>query len=206
MTPVASPQDVHRFWFADTIHDPEAASVRGRLWFGSAQEFDEQVRLRFGATLQAATLGELSGWEGAPFSCVALVIVLDQFPRNAYRNTAAAFASDHLALGVAQRAVAAGYLADLSVPERAFLLMPYQHVEDAALQRESVRLFQQVASSAPPEWRAFAENSLQFARRHLEIIERFGRFPYRNAVLGRPSTSTELGYLDSKPETFGQGG
>jgi uncharacterized protein (DUF924 family) len=83
--------------------------------------------------------------------------------------------------------------------------MPYEHVEDAAMQREGVGLFERMCAEAPAEWRAFAENILQFARRHLEIIERFGRFPYRNSVLGRSSTSAEREYLESKPDTFGQG-
>jgi uncharacterized protein (DUF924 family) len=201
----ASPEDVHRFWFAETIHDPQAANARNALWFGSSSEFDEQVRQLFVPTIQAAARGECVAWENAPRSCVSLVIVLDQFPRNAYRNTAAAFEYDHLALTVTRRAVAAGYLGLLSVVESAFLLMPYQHVEDATLQREGVRLLERMCAETPPEWRAFAENSLQFARRHLEIIERFGRFPHRNPVLGRRPTSAEREYLESKPDTFGQG-
>jgi uncharacterized protein (DUF924 family) len=206
MSDTASPEDVHRFWFADALNDPQAAKARGDIWFRSSRQFDEEIRERFGPTLAAAGRAELSAWERAPRTCVSLVIVLDQFPRNAYRNTAQAFEYDPLALTVTQRAVANSFLDGLSVPERAFLLMPYQHVEDEGMQREGVRLFERLALEAPPEWRAFAENTLQFARQHLEIIERFGRFPYRNAVLARSSTPAEREYLDSKPETFGQGG
>jgi uncharacterized protein (DUF924 family) len=202
----ASPEDVHRFWFADTIDDPQAAKARSDIWFRPSNLFDEQIRERFGPTIVAGARGELSSWEGVPRSSVALVIVLDQFPRNAYRNTAAAFDYDELALAGTRRAVAAGYRDELTIPEQAFLLMPYQHVEDPGTQREGLRLFERMVTTAPAQWRAFAENTLQFARRHLEIIERFGRFPYRNAVLGRPSTAAEREYLDSKPETFGQGG
>jgi uncharacterized protein (DUF924 family) len=203
----ASPEEVHRFWFADAIDDPGAAKARSDVWFRSLKPFDEEVGQRFAATIAAAASGELASWEGAPRSCVALVIVLDQFPRNAYRNTAAAFEYDRLALTVTRRAVAVRYLDDdLSVPECAFLLMPYQHAEDGAMQREGVHLFERLVATAPAQWQAFAENTLQFALRHLEIIERFGRFPHRNAVLGRPSTAAERDYLDSRPETFGQGG
>src|SRR3712207_5612432 len=96
----ASPAAIHRFWFADSADDPQAANARSAVWFGSSPEFDEQIRERFGPTILAATRGQLFPWEQAPRSCVALVIVLDQFPRNAYRNTAAAFEYDHLALAV----------------------------------------------------------------------------------------------------------
>jgi uncharacterized protein (DUF924 family) len=206
MSDTASPEDVHRFWFADALNDPQAAKARSDIWFRSSREFDEEIRERFEPTLAAAAQGKLSAWEHAPRTSVALVIVLDQFPRNAYRNTARAFEFDPLALAVTKRALANSDMDDLAVPERAFLLMPYQHVEEEGSQREGVRLFERLALEAPAEWRAFAENTLQFARRHLEIIERFGRFPYRNAVLGRTSTPAEREYLDSKPETFGQGG
>jgi uncharacterized protein (DUF924 family) len=200
----ASPEGVHRFWFADTIDDPQAADERRDLWFRCAPAFDDEIRGRFGPMIAAAARGELSAWERAPQSCVSLVIVLDQFPRNAYRNTAAAFENDHLALAVTRRAITAHYVDRLAIVERAFLLMPYQHVESLAVQREGIAYFERMSAAALPQWRPFAENTLQFARRHLEIVERFGRFPHRNTVLGRSSTPTEQAYLDSKPDTFGQ--
>lgn len=201
-----SPEDVHRFWFADSIADPQAAQARGGVWFKSSAEFDEQIRERFAPTIERAARGELSAWEQAPRSCIALVVVLDQFPRNAYRNTARAFEYDQLAFAVSRRAINAGDMRALSVVESAFLLMPYQHVEDVPLQREGARLFERLHAEAPEPWRPFARNTLEFARRHLEIIERFGRFPHRNAALGRSSTPAEREYLDSRPDTFGQNG
>lgn len=201
-----SSDEVHRFWFADATDDPEAAEARNDLWFEASPQFDEECRRRFEPTIAAAARGELAGWEKMPRSCVALAIVLDQLPRNVYRNSARAFEHDGVALAVAKRGVAAGYLDVLSVPERAFLLMPYQHIEDLPVQRESVRLFERVHEAAAPPWRAFTGNNLQFARQHLDIVQRFGRFPHRNAVLGRASTPEEQQYLDSKPDTFGQGG
>jgi uncharacterized protein (DUF924 family) len=202
---LASAEEVHRFWFADTLDDPQAASTRSRVWFGTDARFDDQIRSRFEPTIRAAASGELRAWEDAPRTCICLVVVLDQFPRNAYRNTAAAFDHDAVALSAARHGVAAGYLDALSAVERPFLLMPYQHAEDVATQRESVRLFERVLAQAPGEWRSHAEINLQFARAHLEIVERFGRFPHRNAVLARASTPMEREYLDSKPQTFGQG-
>jgi uncharacterized protein (DUF924 family) len=199
-----SPEDVHRFWFADAVDDPQAADERRDLWFRCSPAFDDEIRERFGSTIAEAARGELSAWEYTPRSCVSLVIVLDQFPRNAYRNTVAAFANDPLALALTRRAIAARYVDRLSIVERAFLLMPYQHVENVAAQRDGIVHFERMTTAAPPHWRPFAENTLQFARRHLEIVERFGRFPHRNAVLGRSSTPAEQAYLDTKPDTFGQ--
>lgn len=204
--PNASPDDVHGFWFADTIDDPQAAGARNAMWFGVSPQIDQQVRERFESTIDAAARGELSAWEEQPRSGVSLVIALDQFPRNAYRNTDAAFEHDALALAVTRRAVAAGYLDVLSVPERVFLLMPYQHLEDLVAQKEGVRIFECICDAAPAPWRTFAGNTLDFARRHLAIIERFGRFPHRNRTMGRSSTAAERDYLESTPETFGQSG
>jgi voltage-gated potassium channel len=203
---IAMPDEVHRFWFADATADPQAAEARDKVWYGTSPDFDAQIRERFEPTIAVAGRGELSSWETTPRSCVALVVALDQFPRNAYRNTAAAFAHDARALEAARHGVAAGYLDALSIPEQAFLLMPYQHAEDAATQREGVLWFERLHAKAPVEWHAFTANCLGFQRRHLEIIERFGRFPHRNAILGRKSTAEEREYLASKPETFGQGG
>lgn len=202
----AAADEVHRFWFGECIDDPAATAKRNTFWFGSSSALDEEIRERFGATIEAAARGELTAWEAAPRSCVSLVIMLDQFPRNAYRNSARAFEFDPISLATARRAVSAGYLGSLSVPERAFLLMPYQHVEDLVLQREGVTLFEQLSAQAPPEWRAFADSTLDFARRHLQIVERFGRFPHRNRVLARNPTKAEEEYLAAEPETFGQGG
>jgi uncharacterized protein (DUF924 family) len=200
----AQPQEVHAFWFADSLGDPAAAVARNQVWFRSTPDFDEEIRRRFEPTIAAAVRGELNGWEDAPGSAVSLVIVLDQFPRNVYRNTAAAFAHDALAFAVTKRALTAGYLKALSVPERMFLLMPYQHVEDVREQEDGVRLFEHACAEAPARWEPFARHSLDFARRHLEIVRRFGRFPHRNAVLGRAPTEAEREYLATQPDTFGQ--
>jgi uncharacterized protein (DUF924 family) len=200
----ATPEEVHAFWFADALGDPDRARRRLDFWFRSTPQTDDEIRQRFAPTLKAASEGLLAHWEAAPQSRVALVVVLDQFPRNIHRRTAAAFRHDAHALAVARRGVAAGHSAALTAPERAFLIMPFQHCENLAVQRESVALFERLVTDAPPSFRAFAEGNLKYARLHLEIVERFGRFPHRNAILGRASTPEEIDYLKSKPETFGQ--
>ena len=201
----ATPEEVHAYWFADALGDPERAKRRLDFWFRPSPEVDEEIRQRFAPTLKAAHEGLLTPWEAAPHSRVALLVVLDQFPRSIYRRTAGAFRYDTQALAVARRGLAAGHWNALSVPERAFLIMPFQHAEDLAVQRESVALFERLMNEARPEWRSLAEGNLKYARLHHDIVERFGRFPHRNAILGRTSTPEEIEYLKTNTESFGQG-
>jgi len=201
---LVTPEDVLTFWFADAAGDPAKATQRRSFWFQPDPAVDESISRRFSASVRCAARGELSAWEQAPQSCLALVILLDQFPRNLYRETAEAFQHDSRALDIASRGVAAEYLEQLSVIEQCILVLPYEHSEDLPVQRAGIELFEQIVDEAGSEWEAFARVSLDFARRHLEIVERFGRFPHRNAALGRPSTPAEQAYLDGGGESFGQ--
>ena len=199
-----SPEDIHRFWFADALTDPARATLRMGFWFRSDSATDENIAQRFAPAVRDAALGLLTGWQAQPQSCLALIIVLDQFPRNIYRGTPAAFEHDSQALGVTRRGIAAGHLDALQTVEQAFFLMPFQHVEDLDSQREGVKHFEKMVNDAPLDWRGLAEGILIYARQHLEIVERFGRFPHRNAILGRVSTSAEREYMASHGESFGQ--
>ena len=201
---VESPGDIHAFWFADALGDPERAQARMRWWFGSDAGTDRLIAQRYTPALDATARGALSSWEGEPRSCLALVIVLDQFPRNIHRAQPAAFAYDARALEVTRRGLAAGHLQALATIEQAFFLMPFQHCEDLACQRESVVRFERMVEAASPAWREVAQGVLDYARLHLEIVERYGRFPHRNAILGRASTAQEIDYLASTSESFGQ--
>ena len=197
-------EDILAFWFADALEDPKKAEQRTDFWFKSQRETDELIRQRFAPAVRDAGLGLLADWESQPRSRLALTILLDQFPRNIDRGTAAAFQYDAQALGVTRRGIVAGHLWTLETVEQAFALMPFQHVEDLAAQREGMMLFERMLERAAPEWREFAEGVVKYARMHLELIERFGRFPHRNAILGRPSTPAEEEYLRSDSESFGQ--
>lgn len=177
---------------------------RMAFWFKSSTDTDRLVAERFGTVVEAASAGRLADWEALPRPSLALVIALDQFPRNIHRGTAAAFEHDAQARSVARRAIAAGHLRSLTTIEQAFLLMPFQHCEDLACQRESVALFERLVAEAPPDWIKVASGNLEYARLHLDIIERFGRFPHRNAILGRAATAAETEYLESHAESFGQ--
>jgi uncharacterized protein (DUF924 family) len=201
---LATPDDILEYWFADAARDARAAAERMPFWFRSSGEHDREITERYTATLAAAADGSLSHWETQPHTALALVIVLDQFPRNIHRGTPAAFAHDAEALSVARHGVREGWLAGLTTIEQGFFVMPFQHCEDLAGQRESVTLFERIAHEASPEWRSLAEGMVRYARLHLELIERFGRFPHRNAILGRASTPDEVEFLKSNTESFGQ--
>ena len=200
----ATPEDILTFWIADAVGDPAKAMQRRLFWFQANPAVDESISQRFSTSVRCAARGELIAWEQAPRSCVALVILLDQLPRNIYRGKVEAFQYDSRALDVASRGVAAGYLEQLSLVEQCILVLPYEHSEDLSVQRAGIGLLEQIVDGADPEWKPSARVSLDFARRHLEIVEQFGRFPHRNAVLGRSSTPAEQAYLEGGGESFGQ--
>ncbi|HSH42223.1 MAG TPA: DUF924 family protein [Arenicellales bacterium] len=195
---------VLEFWFGDPA-DPANVKERGKLWFSADQAVDERIRKRFGVLHEQAARGELEDWTGDPRAALALVVLLDQFTRNLYRGSAAAFSNDARALEISRDGVARGLGASLGVVERAFWYMPFQHCEDLEVQRRSVRLYRALVDDSPPQFKPFSENAYEFAVLHCEIIERFGRFPHRNELLGRSSTDEELEYLAGGGHRFGQG-
>jgi len=168
-----------------------------KVWFKRDAKFDATLGERFGALLEAAQQGALDAWARTPLGALALVILLDQFSRNCYRGTARAFAADGRALRIAKQMVASG--ADWQLPDlfhRAFAYLPFEHDESLASQREALRLFKPF--EAHPDGASYYRSAV----RHAEIIERFGRFPHRNALLGRPSTDEELAFLREPGSSF----
>ncbi len=198
------PEQLLQFWFADAASDAGKAEERYLFWFQATPETDAVIRVRFSDLVRQAQAGGLAPWESRPRGWLALIIVLDQLPRNLYRGTAAAFAADPLAQHAARRGFEHSFHASLSVLEQLFCLMPFQHAEDLALQEESVRRGAAVLATAPAEWTALIEDFQGSARKHLSIIQRFGRFPHRNVLLGRMSTPEEQAFLDSGSGSFGQ--
>lgn len=189
----AEPSGVLHFRFGDPPHAPRAA------WFRPDADFDASIRARYGALTRCAVDGALDDrWQHGAAARLAQIIVLDQFTRNVGRGTAAAFAGDVRALALSQRMRADGDDLQLPLLQRWFAYMPYEHAEDLAAQRLSVALFAQLADEArrtAPEWSGALDSALDYARRHLDVIERYGRFPHRNALLGRASTPDEQAYL-----------
>jgi uncharacterized protein (DUF924 family) len=167
-------QSVLDFWFRGNEERKE--------WFQKDPAFDDEIRARFLPLYEEAARGALAAWKHSPRECLALIILLDQFPRNMFRGDARTYATDALALDAARHAVAAGYDRALSEVERTFIYLPFEHSENLADQETALRLF---AGHANYEW----------ARKHWEIVRRFGRFPHRNAVLGRQSTPAEIEFL-----------
>lgn len=153
-------------------------------WFAKDDAFDVACR-SFEDLHHRAARGELGEWEGAAEGALALLLLLDQIPRNLYRGSAHAFATDGLALAVARRAVAAGHDRSVGMPLRTFFYLPFEHAEDLDAQRAAVALFEAAGD----------EGYTKYARIHLDVIERFGRFPHRNAVLGRTTTEEEQAFL-----------
>ena len=174
-----APSDIIGFWFGEPMC---------RHWFRATNDLDRKIRERFeGLWRQAADRG-LAEWQQTAEGCLALAIVLDQFPLNMYRGDARSYATEARSIEIALKAVDRGFDCQLPVEQRAFLYMPLMHSENLAHQDASVRLFEQ----------AGLVSNARFARHHRELIRRFGRFPHRNETLGRDSTPEELAYLDSK--------
>lgn len=188
-------QAVLDFWFG-APGSPEHGRDRPE-WFRKDAAFDALIRARFGATIEEALAGSLDAWATGPAGTLALIVVLDQFTRNSFRDTPRAFAGDPPARALAQRLVAAGD--DLRLPpwQRAFAYLPFEHAEDLALQHESVRRFEALAAVDPGQ-----AEGLDYARRHFDVIARFGRFPHRNAILGRVDTAEEAAFLRQPGSRF----
>jgi uncharacterized protein (DUF924 family) len=195
MTIDARAAEVLDFWFGPP--DAMGRLATREAWFRKDPAFDATIRDRFGDLIDAALRGELDTWEADPRSALALLIVLDQFTRNTRRDRAGAFAGDAQALGIARRMVAAGQDRPLPGVMRQFLYLPYEHSESLADQDEALRLFAQLGRDHPE-----LAGLLQWAQKHQVIVARFGRFPHRNAVLGRASTDAELEFLKQPGSGF----
>jgi uncharacterized protein (DUF924 family) len=177
------------FWFGERARP---------LWFATDPAFDAEIRSRFATTLLEAASHNLDHWSATADGALALIIVLDQFPRNLHRGSARAFAHDAKARALAERAIAAGFDRAVPLDRRRFIYLPFQHSEDLADQERSVELFSQWADEHPVHDRAGAQEEMTYVHAHHEAIRRFGRFPYRNAALGRTSTPAELAYLAAR--------
>lgn len=184
--------EVLRFWFGGG----ETPCERRKHWFAKDGAFDALIRSRFMALHEEAAAGALARWKDDARNCLALIVLLDQFSRNMFRATARAFAADALALETARHAVACGYDSGMNPVERMFVYLPFEHSEALADQQRACELMQALD--------AFAETGdvHRYALRHREIIERFGRFPHRNAVLGRASTTQESEFLKQPGSGF----
>jgi len=185
--------------------DPRAAAIlafwfgsgdRDKRWFEKNPAFDEEVRRRFLALHAEAAAGNLAHWRNDPADCLALIVLLDQFPRNMFRGTPRAFATDALALDIAHHAIACGYDRAMRPSERMFVYLPHEHAESLEEQQRACELTEPLVKF--PE----TEDVYRYAVAHRDIIQRFGRFPHRNAILGRASTPEEIEFLMGPGSSF----
>ena len=191
---MSSPQEVLDFWFGR--EGEEDYGEFREAWFNRDPEFDREIRDRFEPVYEQAAAGRLDHWKSEARSCLALIVVLDQFPRNMYRGDARMYAADEKAREAARHAVEHAYDRELSPYGRLFMYLPFEHSEELDDQRLSVELFRGLATEMG------SEDLLGYAVRHLEIIERFGRFPHRNEILGRRTTLEESKFLSGPDSSF----
>jgi uncharacterized protein (DUF924 family) len=189
-------------WFGDDLESPKAVSERSRQWFASDPTFDELIRSRFRTLPDQALNGDFAEWTRTPLSTLALVLILDQFPRNLYRGSPRSFAYDSAAVNISRKAVARNLDHELHPLHAVFLYLPLEHSEDQELQNQCVSLFRQLVERAPSLLTNQFSSFLEYAERHHAVIEQFGRFPHRNSILGRISTPEELEFLHSGGDTF----
>jgi len=197
MTGLPPPEDVLAYWIGDAATSAEAAGKQHKLWFGKSEETDAEIRRRFLPLLETLSHFPAAGdWASrGPRQRLAAIIVLDQFSRNLFRNDARAFAQDDLALLLCKDGLALGQDKGLSECERIFFYLPLEHSEAPEDQAESVARFTTLAAEAREPFRELAHSTLDYAKAHKDVIDEFGRFPHRNAALGRESTEAEKEWL-----------
>lgn len=194
--------EVLGYWFGELAGPEDLPRDRAEMWFAKNDATDYFIRQAFEGDVTAARRGELDGWKAAPRSSLAWILLLDQFTRNIYRGFPAAFESDLAAQIACLEGIDAGHDLRLHPVERLFYYLPLEHAEDLEVQERSLEEFTRLAADAPASLRTEFEGYLEYARRHHAVIERFGRFPHRNAILRRESTPEEEEFLRQPGSRF----
>lgn len=199
---MAEPEEVLSFWFGEDLDSAAALEARSSRWFAPDAGFDARIRERFADLPGQARDGTLEHWRDTPRPTLALVLALDQFPRNLYRESPQAYAFDSDGVRVALTAIEQGFDRELHAVEAVFLYLPLEHSEDREMQERCVELFRALMGRAPVELRKPFQGYLDYALRHQRVIEQFGRFPHRNALLGRAASREEEDFLASGGDSF----
>jgi uncharacterized protein (DUF924 family) len=200
--------DILDFWFGTGDWTPARLTERTTFWFGgdgaaAAAVRDADIRARLEPLLERASRGEFASWASTPRRRLALMILFDQVPRNAYRGTAAAFAFDREALALAVEGLQLAADAALHPIERIFFYLPLEHAESLEAQEAAIGAFERLVAEAPPDLREYCAYTARYARKHRDVIAMFGRFPHRNAILNRENTPEEQAWLEAHPNYFG---
>ena len=202
---VARIDEILAFWFKEQELSAPQIDRRMDIWFGEDPVFDESIKAEFEDDIEKASKGQLDHWAEEPRGRLALILLIDQFRRNIYRNTAKAFSHDKLALKLCVEGAMAKKDKGLTPIQKVFFYMPLQHAESAKVQAKSVELFNKLAESVSPTFQETFLTVAQFAELHKDIIDQYGRFPHRNELLGRDNTPEEDEYLAGDSPDFGQG-
>lgn len=189
-------EEILNFWFGHVEETIVPSEKRARIWFGEGTDIDNEIKSHFTTSLEKAIAGEYSGWAKTPRGRLALIILLDQFSRHVYRNTPKAYEQDEAALSICMEGLSEEDDHELSLIERVFYYFPLLHSEQLAYQEQSIRAYQNLSEIAFSETRVIYDSFLKFANHHYALIQRFGRFPQRNTVLGRTSTLEERAYIE----------
>jgi len=197
LSALPSPDDILAFWFADAATSPETFKAQSRKWFNGGKAFDAELEAKFLALLETLSAGPLAeDWAArGPRGRLAVLLVLDQMSRNIFRGSPRAFAQDRFALHLCKEGLALGEDAGLPEPERVFFYLPLEHSEFLADQDRSVEMHTALHEAARDNFRDYAKTTLDYAHQHREAIRQFGRFPHRNAIVGRVSTPEEQEWL-----------
>jgi len=200
--------DILEYWFGIGDWTPARLTERTTFWFGgdgaaAAAVRDADIRAQLEPLLERASRGEFAGWASSPKRRLALMILFDQVPRNAYRGTAAAFAFDREALALAVEGLQLAADAALNPIERIFFYLPLEHAESLEAQDAAIGAFERLVAEAPAELRDYCAYTAGYARKHRDVIALFGRFPHRNAILKRENTPEEQAWLEAHPNYFG---
>lgn len=190
------------FWFGALVGPDPYPGDKAPLWFSGGDEIDARIRDQFGADMETSLRGDHDDWAATARGRLALIVLYDQFSRNMFRDSARCFAQDPQALQLALDGIERGLDRELTLVERVFFYMPLEHSEDREIQKLSVQKFQELVDEAPDALRRHFQSFHQYAVRHAEIIERWGRYPHRNEILGRPSTPEELKFLQEPGSSF----
>ncbi|VVQ07725.1 hypothetical protein PS914_04772 [Pseudomonas fluorescens] len=195
-------QPLLEWWFGTLESPSEIAADKGRLWFGKRDSQDLEARTRFGGWVEQALAGGLTEWAQRPEGWLALVLLLDQLPRMIFRDSPKSFAGDLRAQALVAQGIAADFDRQLRPIERVFIYLVFEHCENLAVQNEAVSRYIDLVAQQPESDRTLFNDYLDYAEQHQQVIARFGRFPHRNAVLGRESTAEELAFLSRPGSRF----
>ncbi len=191
--------DVNEFWFGT---DEQACRIAMQRWWRKDPVLDAQIAEQFGDLMTRAAAGDLDNWKQTATGCLALIVLLDQFPRNVHRDSGQAWAADADAQRVSLHLIETQMLQQLPIWRRLMAVMPLMHAEDRQLQLVSIAQNEKLVAAAPDSWRSTAEGQLKYAHMHKDIVDRFGRYPHRNERLGRATTDDEAEFLAGPNSSF----